>query len=301
LQIDSEQLGMTIAADYADLKGIKARIEGGVGELRLAAVSKRNALGSALRAELKKCITTMSHDSAVRCIVLCAEGATFCAGIDLTELSFIGGHSTQVKNETRLDAGRAAMLVNESIREFQEFITSFESCTKPVIAAVHGPCVGAGVDLITACDIRLCSKAAAFSVREAKVGLAADVGTLQRLPKVVGCTSWVRDLAFTGRDALADEALRFGLVQEVLGSQEELEAKAMQLAKMIAANSPLAVAATKDSLNFSRDHGVAEGLHHIRLLNQSYLQAPDIAIAVQGFMQKQRPEFPQLPQIRSAL
>jgi len=154
---------------------------------------------------------------------------------------------------------------------------------------VHGACVGAGIDIITACDIRICSKQALFSVREAKVGLAADVGTLQRLPKVVGCDSWVRDLALTGRDFGAQEALRHGLVQDVLESAQDMEASAIALARQIAANSPLAVTATKASLNYSRDHTIAEGLEHITLMNQVNLQAPDPIIALQAMRKSSLP------------
>merc|ERR1719277_396192 len=194
-----------------------------------------------------------------------------------------------------MDPGRRAMVVGDFIRGFQDVVTAFERCPKPVIAAVHGPCIGAGIDMITACDLRFCSKAAVFSVREAKVGLAADVGTLQRLPKVVGCDSWVRDLAFTGRDVKADEALRFGLVQEVLETPEELASRALEVAKHIAANSPLAVVATKASLNYSREHTTADGLEHVALMNQVYLQAPDLGIATQAFLTKKKPSFPELP------
>mmetsp|Transcript_39154 Transcript_39154/g.92123 ORF Transcript_39154/g.92123 Transcript_39154/m.92123 type:complete len:291 (+) Transcript_39154:44-916(+) len=288
------------AAIATDIKGVKASVSDGVAKLRICCPSKRNALGALLRDELQRCLCGLAGEAEVKCIVLCAEGNTFCAGIDLMELTQLGNGGGQSAS-SHIDAGRAAMVLNKSIREFQEFITCFETCTKPIIAAVHGACIGAGVDLITACDIRLCSKAAVFSVREAKVGLAADVGTLQRLPKVVGCTSWVRDLAFTGRDVKADEALRFGLVQDVAETQQAVEAQALELARLIANNSPLAVAATKASLNFSRDHGVAEGLEHVRLLNQSYLQAPDVAISAKAFMQKTRPVYPSLPKLRSAL
>jgi len=129
--------------------------------------------------------------------VFSAEGAVFSAGIEVEELGFLNERSS-------MDPGRRAIVIADFIRGFQDVVTAFERCAKPIIAAVHGPCIGAGIDMITACDIRICSKQALFSVREARVGLAADVGTLQRLPKVVGCDSWVRDLALTGRDVKAE-------------------------------------------------------------------------------------------------
>jgi len=252
-------------------------------------VASKNAVSIRLRREVTNCLSHLSTDPAVRVVVLSAEGKVFSAGIDISELGMLGSEGAS------LDPGRRAMVIADFIRGFQDFVTALERCAKPVIAAVHGPCIGAGIDIITACDMRLCSKEANFSVREAKVGLAADVGTLQRLPKVVGCDSWVRDLAFTGRDFGAEEALRHGLVQEVLGSPDALLERARQLAKQIAANSPLAVSATKASLNYSRDHTIAEGLEHIVLMNQVNLQAPDTMVAAQAFLTKQAPSFPDLP------
>merc|ERR1712194_27320 len=138
-------------------------------------------------------------------------------------------------------------------------------------------------------------KGAMFSLREARVGLACDVGTLQQLPRIVGCESWTRDLAFTGRDVGAEEALQRGLVQEVLDDRVQLATRAAALARQIAANSPLGVRATKASLLFSREHSVADGLENVRLMNQVYLQAPDLAMAVQAFKTRKQATFPDLP------
>lgn len=278
------------ASGYAGCELVKATVAEGVGHLCLASVARKNAVSRQLRREVSACLAAMGADPGVRAVVLSAHGPVFSAGIDLQELG-------QLSTGAELDPARRARVVADSIRGFQDFVTGFERCPKPVVAAVHGACIGAGIDMITACDLRLCSKQAVFSVREARVGLAADVGTLQRLPRVVACDSWVRDLAFTGRDFGAEEALRFGLVQEVLATPEELLERAMSIARQIAANSPLAVEATKASLNYSRDHTVAEGLEHIVLVNQVNLQAPDLIAAAQGFLTKTTPTFPDLPQI----
>lgn len=277
------------AESYEGFELIKVSVADGVGHLRLANLASKNAVSIKLRREVSTCLSAFSADPAVRAVILSAEGKVFSAGIDITELGMLGSEGQS------LDPGRRAVVIADFIRGFQDFVTAFERCQKPILAAVHGPCIGAGIDIITACDIRLCAKQALFSVREAKVGLAADVGTLQRLPKVVGCDSWIRDLAFTGRDFGAEEALRHGLVQEVLASPEALLERATALARQIAANSPLAVAATKASLNYSRDHSVAEGLEHILLVNQVNLQAPDTMVAAQAFLTKKSPSFPDLP------
>lgn len=232
----------------------------------------------------------LSADPEVRCIVLSAEGDIFCAGIALSELEWLVDHGS-------MEPARRSLAIADYIGGFQDWISSFERCPKPIIAAVHGPCIGGGIDLITACDIRMCTKRAVFSVREAKVGLAADVGTLQRLPKVVGSDSWVRDLAFTGRDFNAEEALRQGLVQEVLDDAAQLAVRAQALAKQIAANSPIGVQATKASLVYSRDHTVSDGLEHVKLMNQVYLQAPDPMMAVQAMKTKKTASFPNVPRI----
>eukprot|EP01084_Bolivina_argentea_P284071 486714_1 len=138
-------------------------------------------------------------------------------------------------------------------------------------------CVGAGIDLITACDIRIAATDATFSVKEIRVGLAADLGTLQRFPKIVASDSWVREVCFTGRDFGAKEAKEVGLISKVVpGSSECVFLEALNMAHEIAALSPIAVAATKASLNFSRDHTVEEGLEHVALLNSAALQTKDI-------------------------
>lgn len=283
---------------------VKVSVADGVGHLKFANVEGLNALTRRMRQEVSSALFSLSVDPEVRCIVLSAEGKVFCAGIDLQELSSIdkaGGASSETESPSpALDPARKATLLGPFIQEFQDWISAFERCPKPVVSAVHGACIGAGLNLITACDIRFCSAKSVFSLRETRMGLAADVGGLQRLPKIVGCDSWVRDLALTGRDFGAEEALRFGLVQEVLASGEEVVERALVLARQIAANSPVGVEATKVNLNFSRDHSVADGLQHVMLLNRANLQTQDLPISVQAFMKKQKPSYSNLP-VRSKL
>merc|ERR1719277_2092022 len=158
----------------------------------------------------------------------------------------------------------------------QDAITAIERCLKPTIAVIHGACVGAGVDLITACDVRLCSADAFFSVKEVAVGLAADVGTLARLPKIVGNDSLVRELALSARNFSAEEAKSFGLVSRVLGSTEEALADGISLAAQIAAHSPVAIVGTKKNLNYARDHTVQESLDFVKTWNACMLQSEDL-------------------------
>ncbi|KAK2510451.1 hypothetical protein Q9233_017727 [Columba guinea] len=174
--------------------------------------------------------------------------------------------------------------------QFQESFTALEKCPKPVIAAIHGACVGAGVDLISACDIRFCSQDAWFQVKEVDIGLAADVGTLQRLPKIVGSQSLVNELAFTARKMMAPEAQSCGLVSRVFADKEALLAGALEVAVAIAARSPVAVQGTKVNLLFSRDHSVPEGLRYVATWNMAMLQTEDILKSVQASMDKKGPE-----------
>ena len=166
----------------------------------------------------------------------------------------------------------------------------FEDTDKPVIAAVHGACLGAGVDLITACDIRLASADATFSVRETKIAMVADVGTLQRLPRVIG-DGPARELIFTGRDIDSARALSIGLVNDVLPDHESLHARAQAVAQEIAANSPLAVQGSKQVLGFAIRRDVDSALDYVALWNAAFLHSEDLAEAMTAFMQRRKPEF----------
>jgi delta(3,5)-delta(2,4)-dienoyl-CoA isomerase len=163
----------------------------------------------------------------------------------------------------------------------QDCFTALERCPIPIIAAIHGSCIGAGMDLISAADIRVCTSDAQFSVREVVMGLAADVGTLQRLPRIVGNQSVVRDLCYTGRNMGAMEAYQIGLVSHVVNgsSNDDILKKAIAIGTTIALHSPVAVQNTKKSLIYSRDHTVEEGLEHIAMINALCLQGDDTSIA----------------------
>ena len=192
------------------------------------------------------------------------------------------------------DTGRRAILYQKFLQELQDWISSAEKCKVPVIAAIHGHWIGAGVDLSAACDIRLASKWAKFSIKEIDIGLAADIGTLQRFPKVVGNNAWARELAMTARTFDAQEALENGYLSHVYDSVEELNTEAMKLAQTIASKSPVAVVGYKNVLNFSRDHTIADGLYHIKILNSTLLQSEDTMNAIMGLMSKSTPKFAKL-------
>uniref|UniRef100_A0A7S4IG97 3-hydroxyisobutyryl-coenzyme A hydrolase n=1 Tax=Odontella aurita TaxID=265563 RepID=A0A7S4IG97_9STRA len=256
----------------------------GVATVTLDRPRKRNAINSKMWSEIGEAFRLLgSTGDGTRCVLLRGSGRAFCAGIDTSDPSFglidagsEGDDGDEEDGDGPPDVARRYLSFRPKILEMQGAISALESCPVPVVAAVHGPCVGAGVDLITAADVRLCSPSSVFSVREARIGLTADVGTLQRFPKVVGHGSRVRELCFTGEDFDAEEAERIGLVSRVTQSDASLIGEAMDVCRRIARNSPVAVAGTKLSLNYSRDHTVADGLEHIAAHNAAALMTGDI-------------------------
>jgi enoyl-CoA hydratase len=176
------------------------------------------------------------------------------------------------------------------VTRLQASITSVADCPKPVIAAVHGACIGAGIDLITACDIRLASTDAVFSVRETKMAIVADVGTLQRLPRVIGA-GHAAELIYTGKDVDAARAKEIGLVNDVLADHDAVVKAARALAAEIAANSPLAVQGSKAILRRGADLTVAQGLDLVALWNTAFIHSEDLREAMTAFFEKRPPTF----------
>lgn len=241
---------------------------------------KRNAMNRAFWREMVECFTEIAEDPDCRVVVVSGAGKIFTAGIDLMDMA---GEILQPEGD---DAARISWKLRKQILKYQETFSVIEKCPKPVLVAVHGACVGGGVDLVTACDIRLCTQDAWFQVKEVDVGLAADVGTLQRLPKVIGSRSLVNELALTARKMYADEAKSSGLVSRVFADKEAMMAGALEMAGEIAARSPLAVQGTKINLVYSRDHSVTEGLNSVALWNMSMLQTQDVIKSAQASMEK---------------
>lgn len=224
----------------------------------------------------------------VRVVVMRGAGTAFSSGIDLSAAAEMG------MQNSRDDTARTALRTYHFVRGLQACFTAIVDCPVPVIAAVHGVCYGAGVDVIAACDIRLASSNATFSVKEVDIGIAADVGTLQRLPRIVGNMSVVREWAYTARPFTADEALRQGLLSYAGGTPEECMERAVKLAKEIASKSPVAIAATKLSLNTNDDVPVRRGLKHIATLNAAALQTDDTQLAAAAGKKKELAVFAKL-------
>jgi enoyl-CoA hydratase len=246
----------------------------------------RNAMGSALWRDLPLAARALSENSSIRVVIIAAKGPHFTVGLDLKE--FGGGFAGPGASGSRATSNASTY---KSVRTMQDSVTSIANLNVPVIAAVHGYCIGGGIDLISACDIRLCSSNAKFSVRETKVAIVADLGTLQRLPKIVSA-GHVAELAFTGKDIDAVRAQAIGLVNSVHGDNaEDVLTAATELANEIAANSPLAVQGTKAVLAANDGRTIHEGLEYVARWNTMYLQSNDLREAMTAFVEKRPPVF----------
>ncbi|KAE8259953.1 hypothetical protein A4X13_0g677 [Tilletia indica] len=248
-----------------------------------------NAWHDPMWRELHVLFDTISTDGDVAVVVLSGEGRAFTAGLDLKSNELF------TLLATIEDVGRRAFAVHAHIKHFQAAISSIEKCGKPVIAAVHGIAYGLALDLMSACDIRYVASCARMSIREVDIGLAADIGTLQRFPKTVGNDSLARELAYSARVFDAREALSIGFVSKITEQgQPAVVAAALGLAKEIASKSPVAVQSTKAILLHARDNTVDAGLAFTAAWNAAMLQTEDIPIATQAVMAKQKPTFSKL-------
>ena len=258
-----------------------------VATLTLDRPEARNAMGEEFFADLATAVAAINADPEVRAVVVDAAGPHFSVGLDLKAVALtMGGGSGEGKSSQ----ATKAMRFLASLKPWQQSITAIAESPKPFIAAVHGYCIGGGVDLIAACDVRYASADAIFSVREAKVAIVADLGSLQRLPRLIGAGQ-VSELALSGKDISAARAEAIGLVNEIGDTKEQARALAYALAEEIAANSPLVVAGTKAVLAAGDDMTVAQGLDYVAVWNAGALQSQDLVEAMTAFMEKRPPTF----------
>jgi Delta3,5-Delta2,4-dienoyl-CoA isomerase len=210
--------------------------------------------------ELSQVFNHLSQDPSVRAIVLSGAGdRAFTAGLDVKAAS----QGLFSDKDAESDPARKAASLRRYISPFQDCISAVERCEKPVIVVMHGFSLGLAIDLSTAADVRVCTRDVRFAVKEVDIGIAADIGTLSRLPKVVGNFGWVKEVALTARIFGADEALRVGFVNSVYDSKQDAVRVAVEMATLMASKSPVAVQGTKEILNWSRDHSVQDGMYTI--------------------------------------
>lgn len=259
------------------LDALTLSLDGPVAVLSLNRPDKRNAMHWPIWTGIRDAMQWADRTPEVRAVVLRGEGAHFTAGIDL---AMMAGLQPQIADDCE---ARMREKLRSLILDLQDTLTSLERCRKPVLAAVHGYCLGGGIDLICAADMRYASNDAQFAIKEIDIGMVADVGTLQRLPKLVGNQGWVRELAYTGRMFGAAEAAQQGFVTRVFDSREALDEGVMALARSIASKSPLSIRGSKQALNYARDHSVADGLDQIATWNSAMLLSEDLmAVMMKG-------------------
>lgn len=256
--------------------------DGHIATVWLDRPEKLNALSADMWEDLPRAVADIDEDDAIRVIVVAGKGDAFTVGIDVAMLSGLA-----IPGPSPAATSKGLYL---KIKELQETFSVFARSPKPTIAAIHGYCLGAGMDLITACDLRLCSADATFSIRETRMGLVADVGTLQRLPDIVGA-GHTAELAFTGMDIDSARAKEIGLVSRVETDREALMVSVNQLAVQISDNSPLVLEGVKRVLQANRGRSVEDGLDYVAQWNSAYLLSNDLFEATSAFMEKRKPEF----------
>lgn len=276
-------------------ESFKYSSEEGIGHLVLNKGEDLNKMTMNFWYELPKILDEIDRDASLRVLILSSTGKHFCAGMDLKNFGTLGNDSEKKTNVP--DKARIGENLYRVAKELQDMLSKLEKLRIPVLAGIQGGCIGGGLDLVTAADMRFASKDAFFCIQEINIGMAADIGTLQRLPRVIP-EGKVRELAYTGRRMPAEEALETGLVNKVYESHEEMVAGIKEMATVIASKSPLAVYGTKAILNFSRDHTIAEGLEYNALWSGAMLPQEDMAEAMMSNMEKRDPEFKDMQEIR---
>lgn len=262
-------------------------IEDGIAHIELNRPERMNAMNRSFWGEMVRMFGEIDTDPSIRCVVISGRGRHFCSGLDLQE--FAGLFQTSAD----IDPGRQREQLRRTILKMQESFNVIERCRVPVLAAVHGACIGGGVDLISACDCRYASADAFISIQEINVGLTADVGSLQRMPHLIP-EGIVRELTFTGERMGTERAAQFGLWNDVSETRETLMARVMEVARTIVSKAPLAVAGSKEMLNYTRDHTVGEGLNYVATWNAAMLVNSDVQRAMTAAMTRSEAEFDDL-------
>ena len=272
----------------------KLDVKNHVGNLVLSRPDELNTMSRDFWVELGEVLEVINKDSDIRVVVMSSTGKHFCAGMDLN--AFTNGVDN-IPDEKKPDHARIGEAVYRVAKELQEYISTLEKIRVPVIAAIHGGCIGGAVDMVTACDIRLASDDAFFCIQEINIGMAADVGTLQRLPKIIP-DSKMREMAYTGRRMYAEEAKEAGLVSGTYGSQEELIEAANKLASEIASKSPVAIYGLKAVMNYSRDHNVNDSLEYNALWSGAMLSQKDMTEQMTANMEKRDASFDDMVDVK---
>ena len=275
-------------------KCFELKVDNNVANLVLSRPDELNTMTRDFWVELPEVLDEINRNSEIRVVILSSSGKHFCAGMDLNAFS---NGVENIPDDKKPDHARVGEALYRVAKELQGYISTLEKIRAPVIAAVQGGCVGGALDLITACDIRLASKEAFFCIQEINIGMAADVGTLQRLPRIIP-DSKMREMAYTGRKMLADEAKESGLVSNVYESQEDMLKAANELAEDIATKSPVAIYGLKALMNYSRDHSIDDSLDFNALWSGAMLSQKDMAEAMTAQMEKRDAAFNKMVDVK---
>ena len=265
-----------------------------VAHIRLDRGDELNTMTPAFWRELPEIVNRIDAEGSARVIVLSSTGRHFSAGMDLSVFSGDGLTGGGDPDAPPVEMGRQRAQLRLTALALQESFTCFERARMPVLAAIQGGCIGGAVDLVTACDMRYATADAFFCIQEINIGMTADVGTLQRLPKIIP-EGIARELAYTGRRMPADRAAEVGLVNQVFANHDTLIAGVMEVAAEIASKSPLAIWGTKETVNYGRDHTVADALNYIATWQTGMFQPTDMLETFAAKSEKRRPEFQDLP------
>lgn len=267
-------------------KCFELKTEDKIAHLTMSRGQQLNTMTVDFWRELPEICRQVDQDAAARVIVLSSTGKHFSAGMDLANFTPDSGGD-------KVESGRRSEQMIHTVRQLQDCISTLENIRLPVIAAIQGGCIGGAVDLVTACDLRYCTQDAWFCIQETNIAIVADVGTLQRLPKIIP-PGVARELAFTGERMDAKRAMEVGLVSGVFETQEQMMAHVRQVATRIAANSPLSNAGIKQVLNHSRDHSVSDSLEYVALWNTAMLSGEDLQEAMTAYVEKRAGEYEDL-------
>jgi enoyl-CoA hydratase len=274
-----------------DYKSFNVTLENKVAHVQFARPEAMNSMDKAFWQELPACMRDIENQTDARVIVISSTGKHFSAGMDLSVFSDTSS-MPQSKDESRMAEGLRRLVL-----QLQAALSSLEDIRLPVLTAIQGGCIGGALDLVCAADIRYCTDDAYFTIKETELGMTADVGTLQRLPKLIPA-GIVKELAFTGRKFSAGEAQQFGLVNRVYDNQDSMLVGVMEIATQIAINSPLAVTGCKEMLNYSRDHTVADSLNYMATWQAGMFRPNDMMKTFQAKAMKTQAEYEDLLPIK---
>jgi len=266
-----------------ELTTIDYRVDGAIARLTLNRPAEFNTMNKAFWTEIIDVFEAIDTDPGIRVVIVASTGKHFTAGLDL-------GWAASAGANVNPDPGRAREAFRRHVRQMQESFSIIDRCRVPVIAVVQGGCIGGGVDLVTACDIRIASQNAYFTIQEVNIAIVADVGTLQRIPYLLP-HGLVRELAYTGRKFAAAEARGYGFVNIVEEDHGAALAAADVMARQIVAKSPLVIAGIKQVLNVGRDQSIEQGLEYVAVWNAGMLQGGDVGTAVRAQMAKETAVF----------